>query len=119
MCRAGAFDVRILFFFLRVRIAPGSAEGGHQIHDVLRVVEVHGRCLSIDGAFHVGELIGECIGVVTGFDDFGFAGGSVCDFCFPGTGYSMISINPFSQETMPRFGCVEWRESITLAICPS
>ena len=85
MCRAGAFDVRILFFFLRVRIAPGSAEGGHQIHDVLRVVEVHGRGISIDGAFHVGELIGECIGVVTGFDDFGFAGGSVCDFCFPGT----------------------------------
>ena len=29
--------------FLRVRIAPGSAEGGHQIHDVLRVVKVHGR----------------------------------------------------------------------------
>ena len=46
---------------------------------------MHGRCISIDGAFHVGELIGECIGVVTGFDDFGFAGGSVCDFCFPGT----------------------------------
>ena len=35
------------------------------------------------------------------------------------SGYSMISIYPFSQDTMPLFGCLECSDNMTDAIWPS